>query len=219
MKRWIVTAAPAAALVLFAAFFAASASATTSGEGALAKFSAAWDKVNTYTCTIAAHEVSGSRVQDRTYAMEFRKPLDTRMDITGGDGRGGAAVWHGGDTVRGHQGGIISFIKLNLNIHDSKAVSIRGTTIADANFGAFLSHIKGLKGATVDAAADGSDTKINIAVADPSADGNVTKELLVLGSNNLPIEFDQWEGDNQVKRVKYSDVALNVDIPDSAFNL
>ena len=201
------------------ALFASSASATSSGDQALAKFASAWNKVDTYTCTVTAHEVSGSRVQDRTYDMKFRKPLDTRMDITGGDGRGGAAVWHGGDTVRGHQGGFISFIKLNLNIHDSKAVSIRGTTIAQANFGWLLGHIKDLKGATVDSVPDGNGTKINVAVADPSSDGNVTKEALILGADNLPVEYDEWEGDNQVKRVTYGDVKVNVVLPDSVFNL
>lgn len=214
MKRWILPATPIAVLL-----FASAASATTSGEQALTKYAAAWEKVNSYTCTIVAREVSGTRVQDRTYAMKFRRPFDTRMDVTGGDDRGGAGVWRGGDTVKGHQGGFFSFVKLNLNIHDPKAVSVRGTTIADANFGALLQHIKGLKGATIDATAEGSLTKINVAVADPTADENVTKELMVLGANNLPVEYDQWEGDNEVKRVTYSDLTLNPDIPDSTFNL
>jgi outer membrane lipoprotein-sorting protein len=214
MKRWIILAAPIACLV-----FASAASATTSGEQVLAKYAAAWDKVNSYTCTIAAREVSGDRVQDRTYAMKFRKPFDTRMDVTGGDDRGGSGVWHGGDTVKGHTGGFFSFVKLNLNIHDPKAVSVRGTTIADANFGALLEHLKSLKGATIDAVADGTLTKINVAVGEPAADNNVTKELMVLGTNDLPIEYDQWEGDTEVKRVTYSDVSLNVDLPDSTFVL
>ena len=200
-------------------FFASAASATTSGDQVLAKYAAAWEKVNSYTCTIVAREASGERVQDRTYAFMFRKPFDTRMDVTGGDDRGGAGVWHGGDTVKGHTGGFFSFIKLNLNLHDPKAVSVRGTTIADANFGALLEHLKGLKGATIDAVADGTLTKINVAVADPAADDNVTKELMVLGTNDLPIEYDQWEGIIEVKRVTYSDVSLNVDLPDSTFVL
>ena len=195
------------------------ASATTAGDAALAKYEAAWQKVKTYACTFTAHEVSGTRVQDRTYALQFRKPYDTRMDITGGDGRGGAAVWQGGDRVRGHQGGFLSFIKLNLNIHDSKAVSIRGSTIADINFGALLDHVKGLKGATIDATTAQGQTRINVAVADPAVDNNVTKELIVLGSNDLPVEYDQWEGDNLVKHIIFSDVQLNVTIPDSAFSL
>jgi len=214
MKRWIMLAAPVAILA-----FASAASATTTGEQALAKYAAAWDKVTSYTCSMAAREVSGTRVQDRVYAFKFRKPFDTRMDVTEGDDRGGAGVWRGGDTVKGHQGGFLSFIKLNLNLHDPKAVSVRGTTIADANFGALLEHIKSLKGATIDAVPDGDLTKINVAVADPAADDNVTKEMMVLGTNDLPVEYDQWEGDNEVKRVIYTDLALNVDIPDSTFNL
>ena len=196
----------------------ASAAALAS-EDPLARYAAAWAKVNTYTCTITAHEVSGGHVQDRTYAMSFRKPSDTRMDVTGGDGRGGAAVWRGGDTVKGHQGGFLSFVKLNLSIHDSRATSIRGTTIADANFGALLDHLKGLKGASIDARADGEKTDLTVSVADPSADQNVTKELMVLGPSGLPVEFDQWEGATQVKKVVYSNVALNVPISDSTFNL
>jgi len=61
--------------------------------------------------------------------------------------------------------------------------------------------------------------QIIVAVADPAADDNVTKELMVLGTNDLPIEYDQWEGIIEVKRVTYSDVSLNVDLPDSTFVL
>jgi outer membrane lipoprotein-sorting protein len=218
MNRWTAASLPIAAAIALGAL-ATSANATTAGDQAIAKYAAAWEKVNTYTCSMTAREVSGTHVQDRTYDMKFRKPYDSRMDITGGDGRGSAAAWRGGDTVRGHQGGFISFIKLNLNIHDPKAVSIRGTTIAEANFGSLLDHLKSLKGATVDATSSGGLTKINVAVADPSADQNVTKEMMVLGTNDLPVEYDEWEGDNLVKHIVYTDVKLNVPLTDSDFNL
>jgi outer membrane lipoprotein-sorting protein len=215
MRRWIFGVAVLAA----SALAATTASATTSGEQALASFSAAWAKVNSYTCTITAHEVLETKVQDRVYTMSFVKPSDTRMDITGGDGKGSAVVWLGGTTVKGHQGGFLSFIKLNLDMHDPKATSIRGTTVAEANFGAIIDHIKGLSGATIDAVADGSKTDVNVAVGDASANGNVTKEELILGANELPLEYYQWEGDNQVKHVVYSDIVLNPTIPDSTFQL
>jgi outer membrane lipoprotein-sorting protein len=220
MKRWIAAAAAVAASATLASAASASAtSATSAGDQALAQYAAAWAKVNTYTCTITAHEVQDTRAQDRVYAMYFRKPSDARMDITGGDGKGSAAVWHGGDTVRGHQGGFFSFVKLNLNIHDPKATSIRGTTIADADFGALLVHVKTLAGATIDAKPDGASTDVSVAVADPSSDQNVTKELMVLGPGGLPIEYDQWQADTQVKHITYTDVKLNVDIPDSEYTL
>lgn len=196
----------------------AATTASTSGQGMLDKFSAAWEKVNAYTCSLTAHEVLGTRVQDRTYDLAFRKPFDTKLSITGGDGRGGAAVWHGGDTLRGHQGGFISFVKLNLNIHDSRATSIRGTTIAEANFGAILEHLKSLK-ATIDASPAGEATEVDFAVADPSADQNVTKERIVLASDDLPTEYDEWEGDTLVRHVVYTDIVLDPPLTDASFNL
>ena len=119
-----------------AATFAALASlpgaarASSAGDEALAAFTAAWTHVNTYTCMISAHEVKGRDVQDRVYRVAFKRPNNMRMDIVGGAGRGGAAVWTGGNTLFGHQGGFLSFVKLHLNIHDPKAVSLRGTTRA-----------------------------------------------------------------------------------------
>jgi len=196
---------------------AASASTRSGGDAVLAKFAATWDKVNSYTCKLTAHEVLGSRVQDRTYDLTFRKPYDTKMNITGGDGKGGAAVWHGGDTLRGHQGGFISFIKLNLNIHDGRATSIRGTTIAQANFGAILDHVKSLKGTVTVVSDNGS--AIDFSVPDPSADQSVTKERVVLAPDGLPSEYDEWEGDTLVRHVVYTDVVIDPQLSDSAFNL
>ena len=196
------------------------AHAAASGDDALAKFSAAWAKVNAYTCTITAHEVLGTRVQDRVYTLKFRKPYATRMDITGGDGRGSAVVWDGGDTVYGHKGGILSMFKKHLPLHDPQATSIRGTTVAEANFGALLDFAKSLKGSTMTSKpGENGQTDVDIAVSDPASAQGITRERFVLGANDLPVEFDQWEGDTQVKRVTYDDVALNVDLPDSAFDL
>jgi outer membrane lipoprotein-sorting protein len=216
--------------VRFAAFIAgaicivvASAVRVTAVEvkpgDALEQYAAAWVKLTTYTCTITSHEVNGSRVQDRVYAMFFQKPHDTRLNITGGDGKGSAAVWNGGDTVTGHQGGWLSAIKLNLNIHAHLATTIRGTTIADANWGAIYTHLTSLKSTAATAESDGSNTTITVPVTDPSSDDGVTKEVVVLGKDSLPVEYDQYEGDQQVKHVVYSDVKLNVTIPPSTWSI
>ena len=192
---------------------------SSASADALGQFAAAWAKVNTYTCTLTAHEVLGSKTQDRVYAMYFAKPSNTRMNITGGDGHGGAAVYHGGDTVQGHQGGWLAPIRLNVNIHSHIATTIRGTTIADANWGALYDHITGLKGSTVDAAAAGGSTTLTVTVADPTTDNDVTKEVVILGKDALPVEYDQYQGATLVKRVTFTGVKLNVDIPASTWSL
>jgi outer membrane lipoprotein-sorting protein len=193
--------------------------APAKAQEAMAQFAAAWAKVNTYTCTLTAREIDGSKVQDRVYQMFFQKPHDTRLNITGGDGKGSVAIWHGGDTVQGHQGGWLSMVKLNLNIHAHLATTIRGTTIADSNWGALYDHVTGLRSTSMTADISGDSTTVTIPVHDPSTDDSVTQEVVILGKDGLPTEYDQYVGGQQVKHVTYTDVKLNVDIPPSTWSL
>ncbi|MBC5806968.1 MAG: LolA family protein [Candidatus Eremiobacter antarcticus] len=183
------------------------------------KFFSAWQGIETYQCTLTSHEVDGIRVQDRVYHMFFEKPMKTRMEIISGDGRGGAAVWSGGDTLRGHRGGMLAGIKKTLDIHSPLATSIRGTTIADANYGILLGHIRTFKPDNLDAARIGDRTLVTAQVADPASQAGVTKEVFIFGADGLPLEFEQYQGASMVKKVDYSDVKLNVPLPDSLFHI
>jgi outer membrane lipoprotein-sorting protein len=211
----IAAAAAVAALVCISG----AASASPAGDAALAAFSNAWDGVHSYTCTISAHEVQGSAVQDRVYNAVFERPNNVRMDIVGGAGKGGAAIWSGGDTVYGHQGGFLSFIRLHLNIHDSKAVSLRGTTIAQSSFGALLQRFKDMKTSSLDAKTSNGQTTLTAEVADPAKDNGVTSEVLTLGADHLPAGYDQYDGTKNVNHVRYSDYKGNVAIPASTWKL
>jgi outer membrane lipoprotein-sorting protein len=214
MFRTAAAAATAAVLLSSGAAFASPA-----GNAALAAFSSAWDSVHSYTCTITAHEVQGTDVQDRVYNAVFERPNNMRMDIVGGAGKGGAAIWNGGDTVYGHQGGFLSFIRLHLKIHDSKAVSLRGTTIAQASFGALLQRFKDLKTSSLDAKTVDGQTMLAANVLDPSSDSGVTSEVLILGANHLPVGYDQYDGPQNVNHVRYSDYKGNVAVPASTWKL
>ncbi len=103
-------------------------------SGAAADFLDAWTKVQSYTCDIKVNETKGTETQERTYRYAFLKPNFARIDITGGPGKGGGAVWKGGDTVSGHQGGFLSGIHLTISIHDPRAVDLRGGTIDQGSF-------------------------------------------------------------------------------------
>jgi outer membrane lipoprotein-sorting protein len=185
-----------------------------------AKFQTAWNGVNTYTAKIATHEALNGKAQDRVYTIDYQKPTSVRLDITGGDGKGSAAVWQGGDTVRGHQGGFFSMIKLNLNIHAHLATSLRGTTIAQSYFGAQLDHLKSVKWKSTDVTVNGDNATITAIPADPTQDDGIVKEVMTLGANGLPVELIQYDGpDSLAKDVKYSEVKLNVDLPPSTWQI
>jgi len=163
--------------------------------------------------------VFGSRTQDGAYRLYFVKPRDTRMDVIAGSNVGGSAVWTGGAKLRGHRGGFLKGIVLTLGLHSSLVSSLRGTTIDQANFGALLRHFEGVKHSAIAATISGNRIVVSQTVADPASDDHVTREVVTLGPNGLPTEFDQFEGKRQVERFRYLDVKLNAAIPASTFSL
>ncbi len=210
------------AVISVAAFLSsdrAQAQSSPTPSETIDKFFNAWKGIESYECTLTSHEVNGSRVQDRVYHMFFEKPTKTRMEIVSGDGHGGAAVWSGGDTLRGHRGGMLAGIKKTLDIHSPLTTSIRGTTIADANYGILLGHMRTLKPELLETAQVGDRTLVTAQLPDPASQAGVTKEIFVFGANGLPLEFEQYEGASMVKKVDYSDVKLNVPLPDSTFQM
>lgn len=206
-------------LAVALALVAAPADASQPGSAAMAKYKAAWDSVRTYTCRVTSHEELGARVQDFTYDFSFQKPAKARMDITAGDNKGRAVVYTGGDFLTGRQSGFISFIKLRLNVHDRRVTSMRGATIAQANFGSLYDHLAALKSASRTASRAGKDIVLTIVVASPATDGGITKEVVALGSAGLPVVYDEYQGTQRVKRVTFDDLKLNVPLPPSTFTL
>jgi hypothetical protein len=220
VSRYTALAAMASIILLVGTPDGSQVLAAASSTGtALKEFAQAWASLKSYTCTVDIHEVNGSRVQDRVMRIAFEKPYDTRVDVVAGDGAGGVIVWRGGDKVRGHKGGLFSGIKADLSLHDRRVTTIRGETIADANWGALYEHMMSLPADSTEAVVLGDTRTITYAIPDPPGDGNVTKEVLMLGGDSLPIEYDQYVGDQLVKHVTTSDVKLDIDLPESTWSI
>jgi hypothetical protein len=185
-----------------------------SAQDVIDKYAATWNGLQSYTCTWTVHEVKNNNVQDRVYHVFFQKPLNTRAEVVDGDGKGSVAVWTGGDKVRGHQGGILSLIKLNLDIHNHLAVSMRGATIAQLNLGWLLSHLQSIGAQNFEVTQQGDNRVLSARVQDPAPDTDVVREVYVLDPSGLPIEWFQYGDDDVVlKHVIMSDYVLNVTLP------
>jgi len=199
---------------------AAALASSDASQAAITKFEANWNAIKTYTCTITSHEVRGADVQDRVYHFSFSKPFDTRAEIIGGDGHGSVGVWRGGDKVRGHQGGILSGIVVNVGLHSRLATTMRGTTFAESNLGSLLDHLKSLPVAWLDAKTDGKTTLVTVTNPNPPADSDaVTKESYFFGPDGWLTSYEEYAGDTLVKRVTYSEMKLNPDLPASTFEI
>jgi len=208
--------------ILLASVFLALLCAGRASATALGDFADAWSKVDDYTCTIVVHETLGSNTQDRTYDYWFKKPSLAKIEITSGPGSGSGSVWHGGDTVLGHQGGLFRGIKMSVSIHDPRAVSLRGDTIADASFGTTLAFYQGNNGTIAESAGpaiDGVPTNvITLTIANPQSDNGVTRDVLYISTaTHLPVRRMRYTGDTVVKLENFTRLKVNPGLKDSDF--
>jgi outer membrane lipoprotein-sorting protein len=196
--------------------------ASAAGVPAIAAFDEAFAKVNDYTVTVRAHETKDDRIQDRTYHYWFKRPSLAKTLIVAGDGRGSGGVWNGGDKVSGHQGGMLSFVHLKVDLHDGRATSLRGYTIPEGLIQNQVDKYKDLKGdlsehngPTIDGVAT---NEVDLKVADPAANGGVTRMALYLSKEtHFPVRQVRYEDDKIVTDETFVDLKTNVGLADSEF--
>ena len=186
-------------------------------SGPAAAFLDAWAKVSSYTANIKVHLVKGTDVQDRTYHYAYLKPHYAKIDITGGAGRGSGAVWTGGDTVSGHQGGILSGIHLTVSIHDGRATDLRGHTIDVASFENIAQAIKDAPSVTAGEEALGG-TAFDTFSYPYHEEGGATKRTVFLSrTTHLPVRRVTYDGDKVVETEDYTDVNTSANLKPSDF--
>ena len=189
---------------------------------AITAFEEIFSKVNDYTVTVHAHEVLGDQTQDRVYQFMYKKPHLVKTLIVSGPGAGGGGVWNGGDTVSGHQGGILSFIHLRVGIHDGRATSLRGYTIPDGVLPNQVAKYTTMKGTLTQR--DGPDiggqatNLVELKIAPGAGEPGETRAVIYFSkATHLPIAQMRWSGDKLISREFWTDLRLNVGLKDSDF--
>lgn len=208
--------------VWFLAFALAALPAAAATPPAITAFDDAFAKVNDYTLTVHAHEVKGDRTQDRTYQYWFKRPTLAKTLIVSGDGRGSGGVWNGGDTVSGHQGGMLSFIHLKVSVHDSRATSLRGYTIPEGLLQTQVNRYKAAAGQLTQRdgpALDGVPTdEVDLKMSDPASQDNISRAVLYFSkATHFPVRQVRYEGDKVVADESFNDLKTNVGLKDSDF--
>jgi outer membrane lipoprotein-sorting protein len=212
-------AAAAAALLLVALGAPAGA---ISEPSAIAKASSAFDKIEDYRMTIAVHETSGERVEDRTYEVLFKKPTMEKIDIVAGPGKGGGIVWLGGDKVKGHHGGLLSGIRLTFDIHNSQVSTLRGDAVDSATIPAMLDEFTRIKGTVSEASgpliAGSATDAVTLDVADAASDNGVSRIVLYLSADShFPLRRERFVGPQLVKSENITEMKTNVGLTNSDF--
>jgi outer membrane lipoprotein-sorting protein len=201
---------------------AAAAFAENALTPAFEAFQKAWSSIDNYHETIVVHEIYQNNTQDRTYDYSFKKPSFAHIEVTSGPGRGSGALWRGGDSVKGHQGGFLSMMHMNVPIGDKRATSLRGDTIDVASFAYELKHFLDTPGTLSEGAGPTLEgvttTAVTLAVAEPAKNKDVSKDVLdISNETHLPVRREQYAGDTLVKTETFRNVQLNPGLKDSDF--
>ena len=192
------------------------AASAATPSGAAAAFLEAWGKVPSYTANMKVHETKGTDIQDRTYHYAYLKPHFAKIDITGGPGRGGGAVWKGGDTVSGHRG-FPSFIHLTKGIHDPEACGLRGGTIAEASFDNIADSVKSAASATNGEETVNGTAYDTVTMPYKDAYGATKRVIFLTRATHLPARRVTYAGDAVVETEDFTDVNSAANLKESDF--
>ena len=191
-------------------------------SAAIAAFDDAFSKVNDYTVTVRAHEIKDGRMQDRTYHYAFKRPNFAKTDIVAGDGAGSGGVWRGGTQVHGHlKIGPFTFGK-QVDLHDSRAVSLRGYTIPEGLLQNEVDKYRTIKGDLTERGGpelDGAATIVlELHPADPAANDGITRMVIYLNkATHFPVRQIRYQGNTSVADETFLDLKTNVGLTDADF--
>ncbi len=91
------------------------------------------ETVSRYRCKLHTVSISGSLQEERIIDYTFRRPRLIQMRILSGKNRGSALVYKNG-VVRGHRGGLLSWIVLTFKPSDPDVTTIRGGRVDQSDF-------------------------------------------------------------------------------------
>jgi outer membrane lipoprotein-sorting protein len=212
--RRLVASLAACATVLSLGMHPAPVRAQTM-PAAWAAFEKTWEDVLSYSATVAIFERQGTQVQSSVVDYTFSKPASALVHFVAGKNTGVTVAWDGGGTVVAHLGGLIGVFKKTFPLHDPQVTSIRGSSIDQLSFAAFIAHSEVTPGVASESAGpsilDIPTVTVTLVPTSAATDTGLTRETIDLSlATSLPIRALAYEGDTLVREVDFSNVKLQI---------
>ena len=211
-SRWLLSLATIVALS--AAQPTVSAVHARTLPPALVALTHAWAGIKGYSARVAVFERKGAQAQREVFDYDFRKPNSAIVSIIKGPDAGKTLVWNGGSTLTVHEGtGFTALFKRTFTLHDPQATTIRGSSIDQLSFGAFLAHAQKTPGTISQSAGPvirGVATDaVTLTPTTPASDTGLTREVIDISrTTHLPVRGLGYAGQTLVRTIDFSNVKL-----------
>jgi hypothetical protein len=175
-------------------------------------FQTAWANDTAYTATVAMMERDGTQEQNSVLDYTFQKPANATVHFVAGTDAGVTVVWNGGETVIAHRGaGLMAMFKKSFPLHDPQVTTIRGSSIDQLSFAAFIAHARDTPGIVTE---DAGPTILNVPTvavtlipASPAVDTGLTREVIDLAvTTNLPLRVLGYVQDTLVREIDFTNI-------------
>jgi outer membrane lipoprotein-sorting protein len=187
-----------------------------SAPAAWTTFEQTWANITAYSATVAIFEREGAQVQSSVLNYTFRKPSSASVHFVAGKNAGVTVTWSGDETVVAHRGsGLIALFKKTFALHDPQVTTIRGSSIDQLSFAAFIAHSKGTPGIVSEQPGptilDIPTEAVTLIPTSSATDTGLTREIIDLSvSTNLPLRVLGYEQDTLVREVDFSNIQIQI---------
>jgi hypothetical protein len=161
---------------------------------------------------VTLFERKGTQVQNWVVDYTFQKPSSATAHFIAGPDTGVTIEWNGGATVQAHRGrGLFALFKKTLSLHDPQVTTVRGSSLDQLSFGAFLTHEADTPGSIAQSAAPGipgiPSEAVTLIATSAIANTGLTREVIEISSiNHLPTRVLGYEGTRLVRQIDFADV-------------
>lgn len=166
-----------------------------------------------------------NRIAENGGKFYFKKSKRLRIEVhSKGRNNGAVVVKDDNGTIRGAGGGILKFIKMNLQPNSRMLILPNGYNVVQSDFKSLFDTLKSkLKNGSTAKVTTNSVSAYNwsgkVRVVDISKGQQLTDRILVSASNTIPIEWDTYKNGKLFSISLFKNFKKNIGLSDNLFKL
>ncbi len=179
-----------------------------------------FDAIKSYQCRMRL-EGYEKEYQLQNQKFWYKKPGYMRIEQTGPFRKGAVVVIHPDGTIRGHLGGLLSFLNVTLKPDDPRLFGVTNDSALTADYGSIIQsalqaspHVKHYN------ILRGSEDGKSIIILESYVDEEIDLYRLVIDSERmLIIRLERYKGSKLIFIVSWEDIQLDIELSDEIFQL